>query len=256
MDTQESSAAVSVVGAGEPSEAESADSTSRSRVRSVERALRVFEVLGEGGPEGVGLADLGRSVQTSKSTMLTLLRTLIDHGFVAEVGTGRGRRYQLGLSLARLGDRALRQFSLHDEGMATLRALTDETGWTSRLGVLDDGYAVVIGRIDAPGVIQFQSNLAKHELPHCSALGKAMLSQLPEPAVREIVGRTKLPARTGLRPSARNCIPIRLTRRGLSRQNEHEPLTIPADVSRGPEITLGIARHVKQLSRRSRLHAG
>jgi len=196
MDTQESSAAVSVVGAGEPSEAESADSTSRSRVRSVERALRVFEVLGEGGPEGVGLADLGRSVQTSKSTMLTLLRTLIDHGFVAEVGTGRGRRYQLGLSLARLGDRALRQFSLHDEGMATLRALTDETGWTSRLGVLDDGYAVVIGRIDAPGVIQFQSNLAKHELPHCSALGKAMLSQLPEPAVREIVGRTKLPART------------------------------------------------------------
>jgi IclR family transcriptional regulator, acetate operon repressor len=196
MNTKESSAATKLPDLNGVPDGEAAETNSRSRVRSVERALEVLEVLGDGGPEGVGLADLGRSVRTSKSTMLTLLRTLIDHGFVAEVGTGRGRRYQLGLSLARLGDRALGQFSLHDEGMTTLRALTDETQWTSRLGVLDDGYAVVIGRIDAPGIIQFQSNLAKHELPHCSALGKAMLSQLPEPAVREIVGRTKLPART------------------------------------------------------------
>lgn len=67
---------------------------------------------------------------------------------------------------------------------------------SSRVAVLDESFAVVIGRIDGPGIIHFESNLARQELPHCSALGKVLLSQLPEKQVRAIVGRTGLPART------------------------------------------------------------
>ena len=53
--------------------------------------------------------------------------------------------------------------------------MTAETGWTSRVGVLDEAFAVIIGRVDGPGVVRFQSNLARRELPHCSAIGKALL---------------------------------------------------------------------------------
>ena len=67
--------------------------------------------------------------------------------------------------------------------------MTEETGWTSRIGVLDDGFAVMIGRVDGPGFVRFQSNLARRELPHCSAIGKAMLAQLTEESVLEIVRR-------------------------------------------------------------------
>jgi IclR family acetate operon transcriptional repressor len=74
--------------------------------------------------------------------------------------------------------------------------MTEETGWTSRMGVLDEAFAVILGRVDGPGIIRFQSNLARRELPHCSAIGKALLSHLPEEGVRAIVARTGLPART------------------------------------------------------------
>jgi IclR family acetate operon transcriptional repressor len=168
----------------------------RYRVRSVERALDILELLAEAGTEGMRLAELARRLETSKSTALALLRTLTVRGFVAELGTGRGRRYGLGFSLARLGDQVLSQISLLDIALPSLRTMTAETGWTSRVGVLDEGYAVIIGRVDGPGIVRFQSNLARRELPHCSAIGKALLSHLPEERVRAIVKRTGLPGRT------------------------------------------------------------
>jgi IclR family acetate operon transcriptional repressor len=168
----------------------------RYRVRSVERALDVLEALAEAGAEGLGLAELSRRLGTSKSTALALLRTLTGRGFVAELGNGRSRRYALGLALARRGDPVLSQNSLLDVALPFLRTMTEETGWTSRVGVLDDAYAVMIGRVDGPGIVRFQSNLARRELPHCSAIGKALLSHLPEERVRAIVERTGLPRRT------------------------------------------------------------
>jgi len=168
----------------------------RYRVRSVERALDVLDLLVDAGRPGIRLTELAEQMAISKSTALALVRTLTAREFVAEIGSGRSRRYTLGLALARLGDQALSQIEILDLALPSLEALTNETGWTSRIGVLDDGYAVIIGRVDGPGVVRFRSNLARRELPHCSAIGKSLLARLSEPEVRDIVGRTGLPART------------------------------------------------------------
>src|SRR5665213_3700955 len=175
---------------------EPADGRQRYRVQSVERALMALAALGEAGLEGMTLSELSRELQISKSTALSLLRTLAERDFVTYGEGPGGQRYRLGLALARLGDQALAQTGLLDVSMPVLRRLTDETGRTARLGVLDDGYVVVVGRVDGPGFIQVQSNVGRRELPHCSALGKAILSQLPEPAVREIAERVGLAPRT------------------------------------------------------------
>ncbi len=175
---------------------EATDGDERYRVRSVERALELLDALAEADADGLGLAEIARALGISKSTALALLRTLSARGFVAEIGDGRARRYGLGLSLARLGDRVLSQISLLDVALPVLRTMTEETGWTSRVGVLDDAYAVMVGRVDGPGIVRFQSTLAQRELPHCSAIGKALLSHLPEERVRAIVKRTGLPRRT------------------------------------------------------------
>lgn len=168
----------------------------RYRIRSVERALEVLEVLADADSNGLRLAQLAERLDSSKSTVLAVLRTLTAWGYVTELGEGRSRRYRLGLTLARLGDQVLSQIDVLDVALPWLRAMTEETGWTSRLGVLDEAFAVIIGRVDGPGIIRFQSNLARRELPHCSAIGKALLSHLPEERVRAIVARTGLPART------------------------------------------------------------
>lgn len=171
-------------------------SRERYRVQSVDRALTALDYLADARPEGVTLSDVSRRLGTSKSTALSLLRTLAERGFVAIRDDGDGPRYRLGLALARLGDRVLAQTGLLDVALPVLRTLTEETQRTSRVAVLDDGYVVAIGHVAGPGFIQVQSHLGRRELPHCSALGKAILSQLPEDDVRRIVRRSGLPART------------------------------------------------------------
>ncbi|HEX9448908.1 MAG TPA: IclR family transcriptional regulator C-terminal domain-containing protein, partial [Dongiaceae bacterium] len=95
-----------------------------------------------------------------------------------------------------LGDLAVANTVLTDIALAELRHLTAELGMTSRVAILDDGHAVVIGRVDAPGAVRFDAALGRRELPHCSAVGKAMLAALPAAEAQAILNQFELPQRT------------------------------------------------------------
>jgi IclR family acetate operon transcriptional repressor len=168
----------------------------RYRVKSVDRALTVLEELAAAGPDGLTVSEVGKQIGASKSTAFALLQTLLDRGFAADSGEGASRRYRLGMSLARLGDLVVSEIGLRDVAMPVLRGLTEATGLTSRLAVLEEGWAVVLGRVDAPGAVRFTSQLGRRELPHSSGVGKALLATLPESRVRELVAATGLPHRT------------------------------------------------------------
>jgi IclR family acetate operon transcriptional repressor len=169
----------------------------RYRVQSVERAFALLEALAEAGPEGMTLSELARLLGLSKSAAYAILQTLLAGGFVADSGSGMSRRYRLGMALARLGDVVVSQIALRDVALTVMRDLTRETGLTSRVAVLDEPYAVVIARVDAPHrTVRFTANLGKREHLHCSAVGKAMLSALPEETVREILATAGLPEKT------------------------------------------------------------
>lgn len=169
----------------------------RYRVKSVDRALEVLETLGASGTDGLTVSELAKGVGASKSTAFALLQTLLDRGFVADSGEGASRRYRLGMALARLGDRVVSQIGVRDVAMPVLHELTATTGLTSRLALLEDGRAVVIGRVDAPGAVKFTSQLGRQEHPHSSGVGKALLATLPEERVRELVAAAGgLPRRT------------------------------------------------------------
>jgi IclR family transcriptional regulator, acetate operon repressor len=169
----------------------------RYRVQSVERAFVLLEALAEAGPEGMILSDLARLLGISKSSAYAILQTLLAGGFVADSGSGMSRRYRLGMALARLGDVVVSQIALRDVAMTVMRELTRETGLTSRVAVLDEPYAVVIARVDAPhSTVRFTANLGKREHLHCSAVGKAMLAALPEQTVHEILSAAGLPEKT------------------------------------------------------------
>ena len=120
----------------------------RYRVQSVERALTLLESLAEADSDGMTLTQLSRAIGVSKSTAYAILCTMLGRGFVADSGSGMQRRYRLGMALARLGDLVVSQHGLRDLAMPALRALTEETGLTSRIAVLDEIYAVAIGRVD------------------------------------------------------------------------------------------------------------
>ena len=168
----------------------------RYRVQSLGRALDLVEMVSARGKDGARLTDLARELNMSKAAVYALLQTLLARGYLSDFSEGANRRYRLGLALARLGDMAVANISLADVAMPELRKLTADLGMTSRLAILDEGYAVVVGRVDAPGSIRFDAALGRREMPHCSAVGKALLSALPPGDAQRILERGELQKRT------------------------------------------------------------
>ncbi|WP_321785219.1 IclR family transcriptional regulator [Paraburkholderia sp. J94] len=172
-------------------------SEDRYALRSVSRALDVLEALGACGSEGLTVAEIATVIGVSKSTAFALLQTLLARSYVIDVRLGGSRRYRLGFALVHLGDRAAADIGVSQLAMPVLRELTEATGLTSRLAVLDDeGYAVAIARMEAPGIVRIASALGQRELPHCSALGKSLMALLPPARVVKLLAQTGMPKRT------------------------------------------------------------
>lgn len=168
----------------------------RYRVQSLGRALDLLELIAARGKGGARLTDLARALDMSKAAVYALLQTLLSRGFLSDVSEGANRRYRLGLSLVRLGDMAMGNLAIAEVALPELQKLTADLGMTSRLAVFDDDCAVVVGRVDAPGTIRFEAALGRRELPHCSAVGKALLSAMPREEAQRILERSPLPKRT------------------------------------------------------------
>lgn len=169
----------------------------RYRVQSVERAFHLLESIAAAGPDGLTLTDLAKAIGVSKSTAYAILQTMLGGGFVADTGAGMTRRYRLGMALARLGDVVVSQIALRDVAQPVLRQLVQETLLAARVAVLDEPYAVVIARADAPdSAVRFAVNLGKREHLHCSAVGKAMLAALDRDAARSMLAAAGMPGKT------------------------------------------------------------
>src|ERR1700712_5075777 len=69
-----------------------------SGVQSVDRALRILEILARSGESGV--TEIAGALEVHKSTAFRLVATLEQHGLVEQV-EGRGK-YRLGVGLLRL----------------------------------------------------------------------------------------------------------------------------------------------------------
>lgn len=169
----------------------------RYRVQSVGRAMDLLERIAASGREGARLTDLAREVGLSKPATHAMLATLSAGGLVAGAGDGLARRYRLGLGLVRLGDQAVSNTDVAEVALPALRDLTGEIGLTSRVAVMDSGFAAVVGRVDAPGAVRFDAALGHREMPHCSGLGKVLLAAMPRREALALLRRAGQPARTG-----------------------------------------------------------
>ena len=181
-------------GLGGKPEGETVDQ--RYRVQSLGRAMDLVDLIADSGPAGARLTDLARDVGLSKAAAYSILATFRSRGIVVDQGEGMTKRYRLGLSLLRLGDLAVANTGLADVAMPVLRDLTQEVGLTSRVAMMDNGFAVVIGRIDAPGTIRFDAALGRRERPHCSGVGKVLLAAMPRSAAMALLERVGHTART------------------------------------------------------------
>ncbi len=173
-----------------------AELDSRYAVKSVVRAIEILEALEDAHEDSLTVTEVAKLIGISKSAAFATLHTLCSYGLVSDRVEGQSRQYSLGLALIRLGQQASAQNSIADLARPRLRDLTERTGLTSRVAVLDDGWAVVVGRVDTRTAVRLELGMGRQEWPHSSGVGKAMLSTLTEAEVRSIVDRIGMPRKT------------------------------------------------------------
>ncbi|MFJ1882415.1 IclR family transcriptional regulator [Streptomyces sp. NPDC088137] len=166
-------------------------------VKSVARAADILEALAAPAQgNGLSVTEVGQACSISKSAAFGMLQTLRAYGLVSDDGEGMNRRYRLGMSMARLGDRARSQVSLRGVAHPVLRELTRTTGMASRLAVPEDGHAVVVDQVELDQRVRLDLRMGQRELPHCTGLGKALLSAVSPSEAAAVVERFGLPRRT------------------------------------------------------------
>ncbi len=156
-------------------------------VGSVEKAVGLLKILGDGRPEA-GVSELARRLNVHKSTASRLLATLERGGLVER--DSRTEKYRLGFELVRLAGQVPRDTDLIQLALPALEALADSTHETINLALPDDRQVINIYQISSRHLVTETNWVGRRTPYHCVANGKALLAWRPEAEiVRLINGR-------------------------------------------------------------------
>jgi IclR family acetate operon transcriptional repressor len=159
-------------------------------VQSLERAFELLELMAEAGGE-VALSRLALESGMPLSSIHRLVRTLVARGYVRQLPS---RRYVLGPRLIHLGEIASR--TLATWARPHLSRLVDAIGETANLAMLDGDRVVYAAQVPSRHSMRMFTEVGRRVHLHCTGVGKVLLAGLPDDAVREVLARAGMPART------------------------------------------------------------
>src|SRR5205809_3957584 len=159
--------------------------------QSLERGLAILSAFRSGRPL-LGVSDLSREVGLSRSTAHRYIATLAGLGYLQQ--DPPTRKYRLGPRVLDLGFSAINSMDLRELAAPHLQALSDETGHTVNMAVLDGADIVYIERCRTAQQGQREIDLNLHvgsRLPaYCTSMGKVLLADLDAGDLAEVLGRT------------------------------------------------------------------
>ncbi|MEI3605191.1 IclR family transcriptional regulator [Pseudogracilibacillus sp. SE30717A] len=160
------------------------------KIQSVERALKILEILAEY-PDGVGVTEFSLKLNVAKSTAHRLLNTLLSQHYVAK--DERTDNYILGTQILFIANQALENMSIVEIAKAEINKLSDLTNETVHLCLFDKDEVVYIDKVESNQTIRMYSRVGKRSLMHCTGVGKAILAFLKKEEVKEILSRKGMP---------------------------------------------------------------
>ena len=172
---------------------EEKEKTKSSRVQSVERALKILDILANEG-EAVSLTQIAQIIELPKSTVHGLIATLRDYHYVEQ--SEEDGKYYLGIRLFELGNQVSRSWDICDAARPAMKRLSREFGETVHLGAEDNGEVLYLDKITADSLINIMSDVGVRLPMHCSGLGKVLLAQKSPTEIKRFIAQRGLPALT------------------------------------------------------------
>ena len=146
-------------------------------VPSIDRALRVIELLSVS-KEGFTLSELCRRLKLPKSSAHLILLTLEERGYIQK--NNETGIYRYGVKLISLSRTAFEGLELRDEAKPFLESLMKKTSLTIHMAILERNEAVIIEKIEAPGLIKVATWIGRRMDVNCTGVGKALIAFLAD----------------------------------------------------------------------------
>jgi DNA-binding IclR family transcriptional regulator len=156
-----------------------------SGLRSVTRALRSLELIGEAGE--LGVSELGRRLGVHKATASRLAATLADRGFVERDPISE--RYRLGFALVALAGSAMSNLDLVRAARPVLEELAERTRETVNLGVMAGDAVVYLDQVTGTHSIVAVNWVGRRTPLHDTSNGKVLLAYATDDDVERILAR-------------------------------------------------------------------
>jgi IclR family pca regulon transcriptional regulator len=156
--------------------------------QSLERGLAVLSTFTSTRPL-IGVSEIAREVGLSRSSAHRYIATLASLGYLEQ--DRPTRKYRLGPRVLDLGFSAINSMELRELALPYLQELSDATGHTVNMAVLDETDIVYVERCRSASIGQREIDLNLHvgsRLPaYCTSMGKVLLAGLePEELDRRL----------------------------------------------------------------------
>jgi len=148
----------------------------RRVIGSLQRAFDILDLFSPSHPE-LGVTEIAQRLDLHKSTASGLVYSLEDGGYLDQ--NPENRKYKLGLKFLERSTVLLGQIEIRDVAMPYLFLLRDWSDESVNLALHDNNEVVYIERLLSEQGLSYRNVVGKRAHVHCTALGKAILSELP-----------------------------------------------------------------------------
>lgn len=176
---------------------------------AVERALAILACL-DNSKRGLNISELSRRLEIPKSSAHVIVITLERLGYV--VRKPDSLNYHLGLKAYGLGRGMIKNLSVAEIALPSLRVLVDQLHLPAHLAVPDGNQGVYIQKVDAPSLIKIDTYIGRRMDLHCTGVGKVILAWGPPEVAEHILSK-----QTYIRHTRNTITSSRAMRRELAR---------------------------------------
>ena len=169
----------------------------KTPIKATRTSLRIIETLRQ--LEGAGVTELSDHLNIPNSTVHDHLKTLEQEELVVK----RDNQYYIGMRLLDLGGYARNQMSIFQIAKPEMRQLANETGEHVNLMIEEHGLGIFLHMVEGEQAVRLDTHAGKRVYLHTTALGKAILAQISEERLEEIIERRGLPEMTSRTVSSR-----------------------------------------------------
>jgi DNA-binding IclR family transcriptional regulator len=149
----------------------------------LQKTLDILETLKKEG-NGIGLAEVARSVSMPKATVYRILATLEIRGYLDR---SAGGGYKISDKLFALQRDLSPEQNLLRAAQPIMEQLVAKCRETVNLGTLDGGEVVVIATVESPQSVRMASKVGNRRHLHTTGLGKVLLASMADPAIRRLI---------------------------------------------------------------------